>query len=91
MSEILRREDFRSESWKRLTKHLQERLQQLRESNDAPSFDAEKTALIRGQIKMVKEILDLQAQASSSSPDDDLGNHVVVTPVDWQEVRPDHQ
>lgn len=88
MSQHLRAEDFRTETWKRLTKHLQERLQDLRESNDAPSFDAERTALIRGQIKAVKEILDL-ANLASSSPDGDLGNHVSVTPVDWQNLKTD--
>lgn len=88
MSQHLRPEDFRTESWKRLTKHLQERLQELRESNDMPSLDAEKTALIRGQIKAVKEILDL-ANLVSSSPDGDLGNHVSVTPVDWQKLKTD--
>lgn len=88
MSKHLRAEDLRSDTWRRLTQHLQARLQELRESNDAPSCDAEKTALIRGQIKAVKEILDL-AQSVSSSPDGDLGNHVTVTPVDWQNLKTD--
>ena len=88
MSQHLRIEDFRSETWRRLTKHLQNRLQDLRESNDIPSCDADKTALIRGQIKVVKEILDL-ADSVSSSPDGDLGNHVTVTPVNWQNLKTD--
>ena len=88
MPQHLRLEDLRSETWGRLTKHLQHRLQELRESNDSPSCDADKTALIRGQIKAIKEILDLAASVSSS-PDGDLGTHVTVTPVDWQNLKTD--
>lgn len=88
MSQHLRLEDLRSETWRRLTTHLQARLQELRESNDSPSCDADKTALIRGQIKAVKEILDL-ADSVSSSPDGDLSNHVTVTPVEWQHLKTD--
>ena len=88
MSQHLRLEDLRSDTWRRLTQHLQEQLQKLRESNDSPSCDPNKTALIRGQIKAIKEILDL-ATSVSSSPDGDLGNHVTVTPVDWQNLKTD--
>lgn len=88
MSQHLRAEDLRSDTWRRLTQHLQDRLQELRESNDSPSCDADKTALIRGQIKAVKEILDLAASVSSS-PDGDLSNHVTVAPVNWQHLKTD--
>lgn len=84
----MRPEDFRTDTWKRLTQTLRIRLQELRESNDVPSLDADRTALIRGQIKAIKEILDL-ADSASLSPDGDLGNHVTVTPVDWQNLKTD--
>lgn len=88
MSKHLRIEDLRSDTWRRLTQHLREQLQELRESNDLMSLDANKTAFIRGQIKVVKEILDL-SNSGSLSPDGDLGNHVSVTPVDWQTLKTD--
>lgn len=59
-------EDFRTAAWKRLTKHLQQRLQELRELNDG-QHDATRTSEIRGSIKEVKRILDLADTASSSA------------------------
>lgn len=63
---MLKAEDFRSQTWKRLTQTLEHRLQELRELNDSPSFSAEKTALIRGGINELKRILSLAEQASLS-------------------------
>lgn len=63
---MLKFEDFRSATWKRLTQTLEERLQELRELNDSPSFDAVKTAGIRGGIAELKRILSLADQASLS-------------------------
>jgi L-alanine-DL-glutamate epimerase-like enolase superfamily enzyme len=66
-------EDFRSDTWKRLTQTLEERLEDLRQLNDNPSLGVEQTALIRGGIKELKKILDLAEQASSGplvSPDE---------------------
>lgn len=63
---MLKPEDFRSTTWKRLTKVLDERLQYLRELNDTPSFSQEKTALIRGGISEVKRILSLGEESSLS-------------------------
>lgn len=63
---MLKPEDFRSQTWKRLTQTLEERLQELRELNDNPSFGAEKTALVRGGISELKRILSLAEQASLS-------------------------
>ena len=59
-------EDFRSRTWKRLTQTLEDRLQELRELNDNPSFDEIKTAGIRGGIAELKRILSLAEQASLS-------------------------
>ena len=63
---MLRREDFLSPTWTRLTQTLEDRLKELRELNDAPSFGPEKTALIRGQISELKRILSLADPASLS-------------------------
>jgi len=62
----LRIEDFRTPVWKRLTQTLHAELQRLRESNDVASKDEIQTALIRGQIKVLKEIIALDASASSA-------------------------
>lgn len=59
-------EDFRTPTWKRLTQALTERIQDLRELNDSPSFGTEKTAQIRGGIAELKKILALADQASAS-------------------------
>lgn len=63
---MLKLEDFRSQTWKRLTQTLEQRLQELRELNDNPSFDETKTAGIRGGITELKRILSLAEQASLS-------------------------
>lgn len=63
---MLKLEDFRSTTWKRLTQTLEERLQELRELNDNPSFGAEETARIRGGISELKRILSLAEMASLS-------------------------
>lgn len=63
---MLKLEDFRSTTWKRLTQTLEERLQELRELNDNPSFGPEKTAQIRGGISELKRILSLAEMASLS-------------------------
>ena len=63
---MLKLEDFRSATWKRLTQTLEDRLQELRELNDNPSFSVEKTAQIRGGISELKRILSLAEQASLS-------------------------
>lgn len=64
---MLKTEDFRSATWKRLTQTLEDRIQELRELNDKPSFGPEKTALIRGGISELKRILSL-AELASLSP-----------------------
>jgi hypothetical protein len=60
--------DFRTPTWSRFTKLLQERLQELRELNDASANTETKTALIRGQISEVKRLLALPE--SSARADD---------------------
>jgi hypothetical protein len=64
----LQLEDFQSKTWKRLTKNLEERLEELRQLNDSPAMGVEQTALIRGGIKELKRILSLADEASLSPP-----------------------
>lgn len=59
--------DFTSQAWKRLTKHLQNRLQELRESNDETSLTPDKTAKIRGQIFEVKKLLALSEDSAGAA------------------------
>lgn len=63
--DYIRPTDFHSDQWKRLTKFLEARLQELRESNDA-SLDPVRTSEIRGSIKEIKRILDLTKTVGSS-------------------------
>lgn len=52
--------DLQSPIWRRFTKELQLRLQELREANDAVCTP-DKTALIRGQISEVKRLISLSS------------------------------
>jgi hypothetical protein len=62
----MRPEDFRSATWKRLSKTIQDRVDELRKLNDNPSYGAEQTALIRGGISELNKILSLAEEASLS-------------------------
>lgn len=62
----MRPEDFRSATWKRLSKLIQDRVDELRELNDSPSYGIEQTAVIRGGIAELKKILSLAEEASLS-------------------------
>lgn len=62
----MRPEDFRSATWKRLSKHIQDRVDELRKLNDNPSYGIEQTALIRGGISELNKILSLAEEASLS-------------------------
>ena len=69
----MKTEDFRGNTWKRLTQTLEERLEELRQLNDSPSLGVEQTALVRGGIKELKRILGLADEVSPSplvSPDE---------------------
>jgi len=61
----IKREDIASKTWKRLTQHIEERVDELRKLNDNPSFGTEKTALIRGGISELQKILALAEEASA--------------------------
>lgn len=59
-------EDFRSSTWKRLSQHINARVDELRKLNDNPSYGVEQTALIRGGISELSKILSLAEEASLS-------------------------
>jgi len=68
----LKLEDFHSMCWKRLSKLIDERVDELRKLNDS-ELSPEKTALVRGGIKELKKILALAEDASAGaavSPDE---------------------
>ncbi len=78
-------DDFRSPQWRRFTQTLLERLQELREFNDASANNETKTALIRGQISEVKRILALSPE---SAGDDGIpSNGDADTPGNWQSLK----
>jgi hypothetical protein len=62
----MKREDFRTPTWKRFSQFVEERIDELRELNDSMSFGPEKTAAIRGGIAELKKILALADEASAS-------------------------
>jgi hypothetical protein len=63
---MLKPEDFRSTTWRRLSKTIQDRVDELRKLNDNPSYGIEQTALIRGGISELSKILSLAEEASLS-------------------------
>ncbi len=65
--------DPRSETWRFLEQHINERLQSLRLQNDAVTLDATATATLRGRIAELKSMLSLSAkldQAPDASEDE---------------------
>jgi hypothetical protein len=62
------REDFQSVTWRRLRAHLEGELTVLRATNDMPSLDSINTAVTRGSIAAIKNLLalgDTSATANS--------------------------
>lgn len=62
----MKTEDFRTQTWRRLSQHVSERIDELRKLNDSPSYGPEQTALIRGGISELSKILSLADDASLS-------------------------
>jgi hypothetical protein len=60
----LKPEDFHSQTWKRLSQLIENRIDELRKLNDSPSQGVEQTALIRGGIRELKKILSLTDDVS---------------------------
>lgn len=70
MEPDLRREDFATPTWKQLTAHINTRISELRIDNDVLSRTEHQTAVIRGRIAELKELLALAEKFSAS---DDAG------------------
>lgn len=70
---LLRSTHFTTQTWKALAQHLHARLEELREALEMP-LPIEKTMLIRGQISMVKELLDLDKSSTSQETVPDSGD-----------------
>lgn len=77
----MQREDFQTAAWKRLAQRLEVQLHSLREKNDRVANSEIDTAVIRGQIKAVKEILALPQE--SASPVEERSNSLLESPGDW--------
>lgn len=56
--------DFSSPTWHSMRKWAEEQLRVCREKNDAPGLNENDTALVRGEIRLLKRILDLPNAAS---------------------------
>ena len=56
-----------SHLWQSIKGHLQERLEVLRSKNDKPQDEID-TALIRGQIKEIKNLLVLDTNQAHEAP-----------------------
>lgn len=61
---ILTEEEKRSALWQRLSSHLDNELQRLRESNDRHQSENE-TALTRGRIRQLKVLMDIDREADT--------------------------
>lgn len=65
--------DFTSSTWHLLRKWAEAQLQKSREKNDATGLSDIDTAVVRGEIKMLKRFLDLPNEATRGvvvEPDD---------------------
>lgn len=63
----LNQADLSSDCWKKVEKFLNDELQDLRVRNDG-NLDAEKTADIRGQIKLAKAMLQVAKPKTEIRP-----------------------
>ncbi|OGT57521.1 MAG: hypothetical protein A3E01_08255 [Gammaproteobacteria bacterium RIFCSPHIGHO2_12_FULL_63_22] len=66
---VLNDQDLQTAVWKKITAHLEQRIQALRERNDK-ELDDTKTAKLRGRIAEVKELMALDQPAPSVDADD---------------------
>jgi len=55
---MLVQEDFKNQTWQRLSDHLETQLAMARQQNDR-HLSAEETAALRGRISALKELLNL--------------------------------
>ncbi len=58
--------DFNSPQWHMLKKWTEDQLKKAREKNDLISLNQVETAALRGEIRLLKRILDLPNEATRS-------------------------
>ena len=64
--------DLHSATWKKLARHLQERQQVLRARNDNPKLDPLATAALRGELRVIRNLLALGNQTRRVVADEEL-------------------
>ncbi len=64
---ILTQRDKDSELWRKLTTHFNELINKAQKQNENESNAAEKTAALRGRIKVLREILKIDNTASNET------------------------
>jgi hypothetical protein len=62
----LKREDFHTQTWRRLSQLVEDRIDELRQLNDSMSLTVEKTSALRGGISELQKILALADEVSAS-------------------------
>lgn len=65
---VLNQADRNSGLWRRLIRHLNDRRDTLRRQNDAFTLDAQQTAVVRGRIAELTELLALEDPAPGVDP-----------------------
>lgn len=60
---VLTKGDVQSPVWLKLKAHLEAELSYWREQNDAKSLTEVETAFIRGEIRRIKRLLQIEADA----------------------------
>lgn len=61
---VLSKSDLQSPVWQKLRAHLESELAERRAYNDGKSLDAVETAAVRGEIKRLKRLLQIEADAA---------------------------
>ena len=56
---MLERADFETRTWRNLAERMRDRIAELREMNDRPQNTELQTAIVRGRIAELKELLAL--------------------------------
>lgn len=69
MTPFLNSSEAHNPVWMKVKKHLEARLTELRAKNDG-NLDERKTALLRGRIKAIKDVLALDTAPAVSADDE---------------------
>lgn len=65
--------DISSRTWSKLKKHLRARQELLRARNDDPNLDPTKTALLRGELRAIRNLLALESPDPTMVADEEQG------------------